>query len=40
MCSGIGKSLTLISYSNGFPNIAETEELNQSYDLPHNDRTP
>ena len=40
MCSGRGQLLTLISYSNVFPDIAETDELNQSYNLPHIDRTP
>ena len=30
-----GKSLTLIGYSSGLPEIAEADILNQSYDLPH-----
>ena len=33
----MGKSLTLIGYSSVFPEIAEADELNQGYDLPHND---
>ena len=36
MCSGLGKLLTLIGYSRGLPEISEADELNQSYDLPHN----
>ena len=35
MCSGIGQLLTLIGYSCGFPDIAEADKLNQSYDMPH-----
>ena len=34
----MGKSLTLIGYSSGLPDISEAYKLNQSYDLPHNDR--
>ena len=30
--------LTLIGYSSDFPEIADTDELNQSYNLPHNNR--
>ena len=30
--------LTLIGYSTGLPEIAEADQLNQSYDLPHNDQ--
>ena len=26
----------MISYSSGLPDISEADELNQSYDLPHN----
>ena len=33
----MGKSLTLIGYSSGLPDISEEGKLNQSYDLPHND---
>ena len=33
----MGKSITLIDYSSGFPEISEADELNQSYNLPHND---
>ena len=36
--SGLGQLLTLIRYSNGFPEISEADELNQSRNLPHNDR--
>ena len=36
--SGLGQLLTLIRYSNGFPWISEADELNQSRNLPHNDR--
>ena len=36
--SGQGQSLILIGYSSGLPEIAEADELNQSYDLPHNNR--
>ena len=28
----------MIGYSSGLPEIAEAEKLNQSYDLPQNDR--
>ena len=28
----------MIGYSSGLPEIAEAEELNQSYDLPHKNR--
>ena len=28
----------MIGYISGLPEIAEADELNQSYDLPHNDR--
>ena len=38
MCSGLVQSLTLIGYSSGLPEISETDELNQSYDLPHKNR--
>ena len=31
------QSLTLIGCSSGFPDISEGDELNQIYDLPHND---
>ena len=34
----MGQSLTLIVYSSGFTETSEADELNQSYDLPHNDR--
>ena len=34
--SGLGKSLTLIGYSSGFPEIAEADGLNQIHDLPCN----
>ena len=34
----MGQSLTLIGYISGLPEIAESDELYQSYDLPHNDR--
>ena len=37
MFSGLGQSLTLISYSSGLPEIAEAAKLGQSYNLPHND---
>ena len=37
-CSGLGKLLTLIGYSSGSPEISESDELNKSYDLTHNDR--
>ena len=30
--------LTLIGYSSVLPEIFEAEKLNQSYDIPHNDR--
>ena len=32
-----GGFLTLIGYSSRFPEISEEDELNQIYDLPHND---
>ena len=35
----MGKLLTLIGYNSGLPDIYEADELNQSYDLPHNDWT-
>ena len=35
---GLGQSITMIGYSSGLPEIAESDELNQSHDLPHNDR--
>ena len=38
ICSGLGQLLTLIGYSSGFPDIAETDELNQIYALPLNNR--
>ena len=36
--SGLGKSLTLIGYSSGLPEIYEADKLNQSYNLHHNYR--
>ena len=37
MCSDLGKLLTLIGYISGSTEISEADELNHSYDLPHND---
>ena len=37
MCSGLVQSLTLIGYSSGLIEMAESEKLYRSYDLPHND---
>ena len=34
--SGLGKSLALIGYSGKLTDIAESDKLNQSHDLPHN----
>ena len=34
----MGKSLTLIGYINGLPDISEADKLNQSYNIPYNDR--
>ena len=30
------QSLTRICYSSGVPDIAESDEFNQNYDIPHN----
>ena len=34
----MGQLLSLICYSSVFPEIAEADKLNHSYDLPHNVR--
>ena len=38
ICSGLGPYLTLIGYSSELSEMAEADELYQSYNLPHNDR--
>ena len=38
ICSGLGQSLAPIGYSSELPDISEADELNRSYDLPHNYR--
>ena len=32
----MGQSIILIGYNSGLPDIDEANELNPSYDLPHN----
>ena len=38
MCSGLGQSLPLISYSSELSEMAEADELYRSYGLPHSNR--
>ena len=37
ICSGLGQLLTLIGYSSELSEMAESDKLHPSYNLPHND---